>query len=274
MKRLLLITGLLGASLFAAPAERDSDLDGVADALDRCPGTAFDMTVDADGCSSGNGGTGVSLLAGLGMSYATGKYGGTERVDSLSTDAMAAVYAGDFYLTGLVSYYHYGTADPTVADSKDGGLSDTFLGAGYAFGLTDKLFLTPGVHLKLATAEEGTGTGENDWGGSVVGLYRFAALDAFVQYGYTVTGDSSTVQYPDIAFGSAGVTFYPTPASSVSFSYDYSESYIPDSPDLRSLSVLGIFPLYDTLSLKVNYSLGLSDSASDHAAGIMLFARF
>ncbi|WP_345985602.1 hypothetical protein WCX49_00355 [Sulfurimonas sp. HSL-1656] len=273
MKRLLFGTALLAAALYAAPAERDSDLDGVPDTLDRCPGTAFDMTVGADGCAPDEG-TAVTFLAGIGMSYATGKYGGTESVDSLSTDAMAALYIGDFYVTGIVSYYHYGTADPTVADSEDGGLSDTFLGAGYAFGITENLFVTPGVHLKLATAETGTGTGENDWGGSVVGLYRFAALDVFAQYGYTVTGDSSTTEYPDIAFGSAGVTFYPTPTSSLSFSYDYSESYIPESPDLSSVSVLGIFPLYDTLSLKVNYSLGLSDSASDHAAGIMIFARF
>ncbi|MHC3993323.1 hypothetical protein ACXWTF_00680 [Thiomicrolovo sp. ZZH C-3] len=273
MKRLLLSTALITSALCAAPAERDSDLDGVPDTLDKCPGTAFDMTVGADGCAPDTGST-VSFLAGIGMGYATGKYGGTETVDSLSTDAMAALYAGDFYVTGIVSYYHYGTADPTVADSKDGGLSDTFLGAGYAFGLTENLFLTPGVHLKLATAEEGTGTGENDWGGSLVGLYRFSALDIFAQYGYTVTGDSATTEYPDIAFGSAGVTFYSTPASSLSFSYDYSESYIQGTPDLRSLSVLGIFPLYDTLSLKVNYSLGLSDSASDHAAGVMLFARF
>jgi len=273
MKRFLLITGTLAAMLSAAPTERDSDFDGVADVLDRCPGTPFEVTVTADGCPVDDA-TPVSFLVGIGMSYATGKYGGTETVDSLSTDAMVGVYAGDFYVSGLASYYHYGTADPTVADSKDGGFSDTLLGAGYAIDLTEHLFLTPAVHVKLATAATGTGTGENDWGGSVLGLYRFSAFDAFAQYGYTVTGDSATASYPDIAFWSAGATFYPTQWSSLSVSYDYSESYITDTPALQSLSVLGFFPLYDTLSLKVNYSLGLSDSASDHAVGIMLFAHF
>ena len=274
MKPLLLTLVLLAAALHSDPLPSDSDLDGVADAADRCPGTPFELTVRADGCPVPAPETSVMFLGGIGMTYTTGTYGGSETIDSLSTEVTAAVFAGDFYLSVLGGYYYYGASDPTVTDSDNGGLADTFLGAGYAFHPTENLSLMPGVHVKLPTAGGETGTGETDYGASVQGIYHFSGIDAFVQYGYTVTGDTPQTKYRDIAFGSAGVTLYPGRQSSVSLSYDYAQAYVPDTPALESVSLMGLFALYDTLSLKANYSLGLSESAGDHAFGLMLLKRF
>jgi hypothetical protein len=274
MKRFALTLMLPVALLHSDPMPQDSDLDGVSDAADRCPGTPFELTVKPDGCPAGTDKTPVMFLGGIGATYATGSYGGSETIDSLSTEVTAAMYAGDFFLSVLGGYYYYGASDPTVTDGDGGGLADTFVGAGYAFRLSENLSLTPAVHVKLPTAGEKIGTGETDYGASVQGVYGLSGVDLFAQYGYTVTGDAPKTTYRDVAFGSAGITFYPGKQSSVSLSYDYSEAYVPDTPALESLSVMGLFALYDTLSLQANYSLGLSDSAGDHTFGLMLLKRF
>ena len=268
MKRFILALGLT-AALYGA----DSDFDGVNDAEDRCPGTPFDLTVSADGCPVETQ-TPVSLLVGVGATYATGTYGGTERIDSVSTELSATLYAGNFYASVLGAYYFRGASDPTVAGNEDGGISDTFLGAGYMFNPVENIYLTPGIFVKLATAAEGVGTGENDYGASLQALYRFERADIFLQYGYTVTGNSSTVTYRDISYGSVGAGFYPGPRSYLSVSYDVSQAYEPGYDDLESVSFFGIFTLYDTLSLRINYSHGLSDSTSDDLVSAMLLKRF
>ncbi|MEJ2468381.1 MAG: hypothetical protein P8Y51_04805 [Campylobacterales bacterium] len=274
MKRFTPTLLLAAVLLQADPLPLDSDLDGVADASDRCPETPFELTVRADGCPAEAPEAPVMLVGGIGMTYTTGTYGGSETVDSLSTDVTAAMYAGNFSLSILSGYYYYGASDPTVSDSDSGGMADTFAGAAYTVALSEKLSLTPGIHVKLATAGEEIGTGETDYGASVYGVYRFSGADVFALYGYTVTGDTKTTKYRDVAFGSAGITLYPVKQGSVSLSYDYAQAYVPDTPALESLGVMGLFTLYDTLSLKANYSLGLSESASDHAFGLMLLKRF
>jgi hypothetical protein len=267
MKRLLLTLGLAAAFSQAALFAKDSDFDGVEDAYDRCPGTAFEMTVAADGCPEDVSQTPVSLIMGLGTTYATGSYGGTETVDSFSSELSASLYVGDFYASVLGAYYFSGAADPTVAGGNDGGLSDTFLGAGYTFNPARNVYLTPGVLVKLPTADEGLGTGETDYGASLQGVYRFEHADLFAQYGYTVT-------YRNVSYGSVGAGFYPGAGSYLSVSYDMAQSYDPALEDLRSVSVFGIFTLYDTLSLRLNYSYGLSETASDHLVSAMLLKRF
>jgi len=275
MKRLILALGIAAALSQALFAGTDSDFDGVADADDRCPATPFDLAVSADGCPiPKESQTPVSLLVGVGTTYATGTYGGTDTIDSLSTELSATLYAGNFYASAVTAYYFRGAYDPTVAGDDNGGISDTFLGAGYMFTPAEHLYLTPGIFVKLATAAKGMGTGENDYGTSLQALYRFEKSDVFVQYGYTVTGDSSTVTYRDVSYGSVGAGYYPNPQSYLSLSYDVSQAYEPGFEDLESLSFFGIFTLYDTLSLRINYSYGLSDSASDHLVSAMLLKRF
>ena len=267
MKRLRFLLLLLAA----LAAANDSDLDGVDDTNDRCPNTPFSLTVASDGCPEQA--SPAAFLIGIGTTYTRGTYGGTEQLDALSADVSAALFAGNFYVSVMSGYYFFGVEDPTVADSDRGGTADTFVGAGYTFTPTEHLTLTPGIHVKLATADKGLGTGETDFGASLLGIYRFSESDLFVQYGYTVTGDGATT-YRDIAFGSAGLTVRPIPRGTLSLSYDFSQAYLPELPDLQSLSLMGSYRLYDTLSLQLSYSYGLSDSASEHALGIMLFKRF
>lgn len=273
MKRFLLWL-CLTASVFAATAVQDSDFDGVDDAHDRCPGTEFALTVSADGCPVDPPQTPTAVLVGIGGTYATGSYGGSDTIDSLSTELSATLYRGNFYLSVLGAYYFKGAYDPTVANSSGGGISDTFIGAGYTFNPAPNIFLTPGLLVKLATADDGLGTGENDYGASLQALYRYGHVDLFALYGYTVTGDSAAVQYQNISYGSLGAGFTAKNGSYVSLSYDMSQPYDPSLPDLESLSLFGIFPLYDTLSLRINYSLGLSETASDHLFSTMLLIRF
>jgi len=271
MKRLPL---LLFVAAVSQAAGGDRDFDGVDDARDRCPGTPFELTVSADGCAVEQRTTSAVFIAGIGTSYARGTYGGPDTVDSLSADVSAALYLGDFYASALGGYSFRGADDPTVSSDDGGGFSDLFLAAGYTFAPTTDLYLTPGIHVKLATAGDGLGTGENDYGASLQALYRLGDADVYALYGYTVTGDSAEVSYRDIAFGSFGAGMYTANRSYLSLSYDVSQAYVAGVEDLQSLTLFGVFPLYDTLSLQATYSLGLSDSASAHYLSAMLLMRF
>ena len=267
MRRLLLLCWLLAAAGRAA----DGDMDGVDDALDRCPGTPFALTVSADGCPVDDAPS--SLLIGVGSSYTTGTYGGTEPLDALSADLAVMFFSGNFLFSAMSGYYVFGAEDPTVAHSEEGGMGDTYLSAGYTFAPAEGLTLTPTAYVKLATAAETIGTGQNDFGASLLGIVRVGGSDLFAHYGYTVTGDGA-LTYRDISFGSAGITLHPAPHVALSLSYDVSQAYLAETPDIKSATLLGSYTLYDTLTLQAVYSYGLSDSAAEHALSIMLFKRF
>lgn len=273
MKRLLLpvlACGVLNASVVMD----DSDFDGVADAHDACPDTPFELTVTADGCPEKGSNAPARFLLGLGATYATGTYATDQTIESVSNEFTAALFVHDFYLSVLGAYYYKGAYDPNVASYDGGGLSDTLLAASYTFYPSATLSITPGAHLKLATADDGLGTGENDYGCSLLVNASVGELGLFGLAGYTDTGDTDAVRYRDIVFGSAGVGLNPGATSYISLAYDYSQAYDDDIADLQSLSLFAGYDLYDTLSLKLNYSYGLSDSTAKHRASLMLTKLF
>lgn len=273
MKRLLWPVVACGA-LQAAVIMDDSDFDGVADAYDACPETPFELTVTADGCPEKASQAFTFYLLGLGVTYAIGTYATAQTIESISNEVTAALYRGDFYASILGAYYYRGAYDPNVASYDGGGVSDTLLNVGYTFYPSEGFSITPGAHLKLATADEGLGTGENDYGCSLLANMSLDPASLFAMAGFTYTGDSDTVAYRDIVFGSAGVGYGPDERSYFSISYDYSQAYYEDIADQQSLSLYAGYDLYDTLSLKINYSYGLSDSAAKHNASLMLTKLF
>lgn len=265
---------LFAGSLVSAAVIGDSDFDGVDDARDACPATPFEAVVAADGCPAGEEGTPIVGVVGIGATYASGSYGGSEKVISLSNELLAALYTGNFSLSVLGAYYYRGAYDPVVATYDGGGLSDTLFSASYTLRSFGALTLTPGLHVKLATADSDIGTGQNDYGASLLAGITLAPLELFALGGYTVTGNSADTAYRDIIFGSLGAGLRPNPRSYLSLSYDYAQAYETDVEDLHSLSLYGVYDLYDTLSLKLGYSYGLSDSAADHSLSLMLTTRF
>ena len=186
MKRHLFVLLFVGSVAMGAVLG-DSDFDGVADARDACPGTPFEALVGTDGCPIEASKTPVVVVAGIGATYASG------------------TYAGNFSFSAFGAYYYRGAYDPAVSTYDGGGLSDTLLSAAYTLRPSARLSLTPGVHIKLATGDSGIGTGENDYGPSLLANLHLASLELFALGGYTFTGDSADVEYRDIFFASAGV---------------------------------------------------------------------
>ncbi|GEM_PF-4863309 len=269
---LFLLPGLLSA---AAVFSDDSDFDGVEDRFDRCPDTPFELTVDADGCPDEPLPSTPELFvsASVGITWSTGKYGGDDTVESLSNEAVLALYTGRFNASVTGAYYYRGAYDPTVATYDGGGIADTLLTAGWLLSVSDRFDLSAGVHLKLPTAADGLGTGEADYGVSLRGTCSADGVQAFAAAGYTVTGDGET-DYRDIVFGSIGSGFRLDSRSYGSVSIDYSQAYSRDTEDLWSLSLYGSYDLYTTLTLRLNYSIGLSDSVADHLVSAMLTHYF
>lgn len=263
---------LISALYLLAAAGTDSDFDGVDDLTDRCAQTPFSETVDAYGCPVRH--STLAYEIGLGGSYATGTYGGDQTIDSLSGDFNAAMYGTRFFASAALSYYFQGAYDPTVATYDNGGISDLYLSAGYAFYLSEDASLTPALQVKLPTADEGLGTGETDYGASLQALKRFERMDLFAFAGYIITGDAPTATYEDVVYGSAGAAYTGQYGIYASISYDYSQSYIAGQVPLEALSFYGSFALYDTLYLRVQYSAGMSETAAQHAGSVMIVKRF
>ena len=101
--RKLLLPILLTASLFAY---NDSDLDGVADEIDRCPNTPLTDLADANGCSK------ESLVSNnhfdiiIGEEYSQSKYELTPSTDTYNTNVQVDYYYKNFSLQALTSYYN------------------------------------------------------------------------------------------------------------------------------------------------------------------------
>ncbi len=266
---------LFPAALTAATAGFfDSDLDGVEDGRDRCPDTPFEQTVGSDGCPD------TSLprtprfgTVSAGASYASGTYGTSQTIESVSTDFSAALYNGGLSASVFGAWYARGAYDPTVASYDGGGMSDMLFSLAYTFAPCDALTLTPGVHLKLPTAADGLGTGETDFGASAQAAFAFTYFQTFVTAGYTVTGDGA-VTYRDIAFGSLGTGMYLTHDLYGSITYDISQAYDPELADLRSLTLYFGYDFHTALSLQMNCSAGLSESAAQFAVSLMLTREF
>ncbi len=258
----IFILSLLQSTIFAYV---DNDIDGVEDSVDECLDTPFDELVDERGCSYDKPYYGkLSLKLGTDVSF-----------DDFSDKATNFnIYANYRYNSWNLSLSNssYSTYDRYNESSSTSG--DTYLSGGYLFKKEDfNTKLTLGV--KVATADEDVGTGENDYFVSVdYDYFVNSRQDIFAYFGLTFSGDSKDVDYEDYLSFSVGSGYAINSSWYSALSYNFSGSQYPDGDDYKSLSWFNSYQFSDKYFTTFNYSYALDDISFDHTFSLKFGVHF
>ncbi len=260
--KLYLISLLLTSSAFAYT---DNDIDGVDDNVDQCLNTPFDVLVGENGCAFGKTNNGaLTLKVGTDISFNTSS-------DASKNLNFFANYRYNNWDVSL-SNSNYTTYDSVSGGSSESG--DLYLSTGYLFK-NDALHTKLSLGSKLATADEGVGTGENDYFASLnLNYYLGQKQDFFLYYGYTMSGDSATIDYEDFSSISIGTGYAMSDRWYSGISYDYSGTNVTDGDSYKALSWFNSYAFSEKLFATVNYAHGLDDFSYDHTISLKLGVYF
>jgi len=280
MQKALTIFLLCTVSLLAYS---DFDLDGVDDAIDRCPNTSMTELVDMHGCTIQNleGDHHFDVI--VGASYSQLSPTTQEKTDTLATSIQADYYYKDFSLQVSTAYFN---SESTITSNN--GQTDTFIGAYYQLNPLDSLSLRLGGGLLLPTYD--ADNNNMDYTASASLSYLINNINLFGSYSYTmindddanyldVDGNDVTITYQDTNGFNIGAGIYPTARLYTSLAYNSSDSIystISTTDGANSVEALETASAYLFYTIDVHwfttlsYAYGLSDSASDHFAAVRL----
>ena len=260
--KLSLISTLLISSVYAYT---DDDIDGVDDSVDLCLNTPFDVLVDTDGCGENQKSHGALTL----------KIGSDISFNTLSESSSSINFFTNYRYKDWdisLSNSHYTTFDNATGGNSEAG--DLYLTSGYLFQ-RDQFYTKFSIGMKLATADEGVGTGENDYLASINTSYFFTdTQDLFFYYGYTKSGDSATMDYKDFSSFSVGTGISLTDAWYSGISYDYSGANSTDIDAYKALSWFNAYNVTKSFFITLNYAHGLDDFSYDHTLSLKLGVHF
>ena len=268
-KKTLFLSPLLALSLFAYS---DSDLDGVEDRYDKCPDTSFALLVDNNGCPQ------ESLLALasydiiIGLNYTGSNYSSLEQTDTFNTALQFDYYYKNFSFTASTSFYR-----AQSSSYSQSGLDDSFLGVNYNYKSSDALSLGAGANISLPTYDTELKNNNADYTLSLSASYKVKGMLVFANYGYTLINDddiADVVAYKNTNLFTLGSGVYASEKLYVSASYSKNESIYKGVEDIETLSLYTYYTLSKEYFTTLNYSYGLSDTASDHYFALNLGYAF
>ncbi len=260
--KLYFLSLLLTSTAFAYT---DNDIDGVDDSIDQCLNTPFDVLVDENGCAFGKTNYGaLTLKIGSDISF-------NQSSDASSNLNFFANYSYNNWDISL-SNSNYTTYDSTNGGSSEAG--DLYLSAGYLFK-NDNLHTKLSLGSKLATADEGVGTGENDYFASLnLNYFVGERQDFFLYYGYTLSGDSATIDYEDFSAISVGTGYAMNDKWYSGISYDYAGANISDGESYKALSWFNSYAFSEQFFITLSYTHALDDFSYDHTLSLKLGVTF
>lgn len=278
MQRLFAILTIVSLSLYGYS---DQDLDGVEDSIDRCPNTSMTELVDRHGCTiknlEGDGHFDVIIGANLSQfNENTLSALNPEDTNTFTTTLQADYYYKNFSLQASTSYFK--SQSESYSNS---GQNDSFVGGYYQFNPTTPLQLRIGGGLLLPTYDTGFGNNKLDYSVSAALSYLFNDINFFGSYSFTLVNDEdfdyialdgnlSTVSYQNTNAFNVGIGFYPTDRIYTSVAYSRSDSIYTGVETIESASAYLFYTIDRNWFTTVSYAYGLSDSASDHFAGLRL----
>jgi hypothetical protein len=232
---------------------KDSDLDGVEDSKDRCPGTPILVLVDEYGCPIERPKGRLYLRVGVNF-LSDGPESRAATVTSL------AYYYNRFYMSLTTRYYFYSRL-------YGSGMGDTTIYGSYRIPLRN-LYLIPGLRLRIPTGSEPFTDGDVHLTPSAILDLFFNSFDLFLYASYTFR----TVKKNTYTL-SVGGGYDITRKTYVSLSYDTAES-TTGSGNLNYLSLFILRDISGSLYTTLSYSYGLNSRAVDHSLTLRVGIRF
>ncbi len=186
---------------------------------------------------------------------------------SKPTDLQAAVNSDPFNPSNPTS-----TSKRTTTE----GLGDILLNTAYTFVPTRGVYLKTSFIMKVATADEekGLGTGENDYSLQADVYKPVGQSFVFGTVGYTITGNSDTIEYNDIWYGTLGAGHRLNRKLSIGFNYAYRQSLFDSLDATQTASLFCSYSAKSALKYDLSYTHGFSDTAADHAVTLTVTKRF
>jgi len=267
MKQSLLLLLLFFTNVLAY---NDSDFDGVADNLDRCPNTPFSELVDIQGCTIKRLVSPHNFDFIVGMSYSSSDYQTLNATDTLTTTLQTDYYYKNFSMQLSTSFYK-----TEGSDYSDSGINDSFIGFAYSFKPLEKLSVRVGIGALLPTYNTSLSNNNTDFVRSLNLSYTQKEYTLFSGISYTQIRDDDTtilyadnttqeITYQDTSALSLGVGHYMSAKLYTSLAYNWSESVYTSVEAIQTASLYGYYNISKEYFTTVSYSYGLSDSASQH----------
>ncbi len=220
----------------------DEDLDGVDDSVDKCPGTPFDVLVDADGCPLEEKG---NFYIKLSSSYSI------DEGDSSLTSYITVSYSRDNWYFSLTGSYIFSS------EEIKNEIGDTYIFGSYFFSWRS-IYTQFGISLKLPTSKISK---KIDYTPSILTDIYLNSFDIFFYGDYTFTDEKGLKNSYHLSIG-FGNQF--TDRLYTSLSFDYSQSNISGYDDEKYISVYAIYDITEKFFTSILYSYGLNKSAIDH----------
>ena len=268
----LILASLLSTTLFAYV---DSDMDGVADSVDKCPNTPLIDLVDASGCTIQKI-TPKKKIEGhadiiIGANYSGSNFTSLNRSDTYAASLQADYYYGNFSLQASTSAYQTNSDD-----YNDSGMNDSFIGAAYNLRPIKTLSVRLGIGALLPTYNSTLNNNNTDYTATLSLSYTLNKLNLFGGYGYTMINDDDVVdannnyRYQDTNAYNGGIGYYFTNKLYMSGSYNVANSIYVGVKDIQTASLYSYYTINRHQFLIFSYAYGLSDSASDNALSLKI----
>lgn len=251
----------------------DTDMDGVDDIMDQCPGTSITDLVDIKGCSI------ESLVSPhhydivIGGSYSQMNPKTLEKTDTYTKSLSADYYYKNYSVQ--VSTSHITSKS---SSSNDNGMGDTIVSAGYFLEITSDLSARIGAGVVSPTYKSTFNNNNNtDYITSLNLTYSMDKLNLFTGYNYTKNNDDDV---PDAVTNqnthaiNIGAGYSITDKLYMNGSYSRSDSTSKDTADTESVSLMSSYSLDEHWFTYASYAYGLNDVTSDHDISINLGFRF
>ncbi len=230
----------------------DEDLDGVDDAVDKCPGTPFDVLVNADGCPLEEKG---NYYLKLSSSFSSDK--GNSSLVSYLTLAYANQ---NWYFSITGSYILDG-----YSSEKDVG--DTYIFGSYIFPFKN-VYTQLGLNIKLPTSESSKNL---DYTPSILIDVFFDPYDVFFYGNYTITEEENLKNSYSFSVGFGqqllDTVYY-------SFSFDYSQANVSNQDDEYYITGYIIYDITRDYYISILYSQGINKDAVDYTIFGKVGVRF
>ncbi len=249
----------------------DADLDGVDDAVDKCPNTPFSDLTNAYGCTTSSLYTQTSYDIIMGLNLSSMNANTLENAKTSNTTFQGDVYHGNFSAQLLASYFK--SKDSTY---RDKGWNDTQLNLFYLFNPTKELMIQTGVGVIFPTYSTGYSNEAADYMASLSLQYSLDKnINLFGGYSYTMVNDDDVgnlLNYQNTNAFYAGVRYLDNKNKSLSVSYTNTQSIYSGVNPIETLSFGAMIPLNLHWFVLGDYRYGLS--ASDHEAALRIGYAF
>lgn len=160
--------------------------------------------------------------------------------------------------------------------TKTSGLGDVNLKVGYTFVPMQGLYLKTSAIMKVATADKdkGLGTGENDYSAQVDAYKAMGKTYLYITAGYTLIGDTQSVNYNNSAYGSAALGYNFTKLLSMGANYSYRQALFDTIDDTQNSSAYLSYKFSKSFKMDMSYTYGMSDTSADNAYTLTLSETF